>query len=214
MALNIQRLQFVLAILVAVQENVPAMSGVMVFPPFRPPGLGAARCIESHTFGSGVHTVELKPRCEGGCSGKKPEDGDKCVVGSEASGSVLIFLSGVCQNMTCKINNESEIYKQEMNVSLGSNGVYESPIPQLPGCGFTSVQDKKRQYLLSMECTSCGSQLNQTTRPDCTLCVASQYVIESGDVRLTVGECRNGTCVSLNRTETVDVRKELVSNSD
>uniref|UniRef100_A0A6B0V2S9 Putative evasin n=1 Tax=Ixodes ricinus TaxID=34613 RepID=A0A6B0V2S9_IXORI len=212
MALKIQRLQLVLAILVAVQENVPATSGVMVSPPFRPPELGAARCIESHTFGRGVQTLELKQRCEGGCSGKKPEDGDKCVAGSEASGSVLIFLSGVCQNKTCKINNESEIYKQEMNVSLGSNGV--SPIPQLPGCGFTSVQDKNRQHLLSMECTSCGSQLNQTTRPDCTPCVASQNITESGNVRLTVGECRNGTCVSLNRTETVDVKKELVSNSD
>uniref|UniRef100_A0A0K8R8K9 Putative secreted protein n=1 Tax=Ixodes ricinus TaxID=34613 RepID=A0A0K8R8K9_IXORI len=186
MALKIQRLQLVLAILVAVQENVPATSGVMVSPPFRPPELGAARCIESHTFGRGVQTLELKQRCEGGCSGKKPEDGDKCVAGSEASGSVLIFLSGVCQNKTCKINNESEIYKQEMNVSLGSNGV--SPIPQLPGCGFTSVQDKNRQ--------------------------ASQNITESGNVRLTVGECRNGTCVSLNRTETVDVKKELVSNSD
>uniref|UniRef100_V5ICN6 Evasin n=2 Tax=Ixodes ricinus TaxID=34613 RepID=V5ICN6_IXORI len=106
---------------------------------------------------------------------------------SETSGSVLIFLSGVCQNMTCKIDNESEIYKQEMNVSLASNGVYEAPIPQLPGCGFTSVQDKERK--------------------------ASQNNTKSGDVTLTVGECKNGTCVPLNPTETVDVREELISNS-
>uniref|UniRef100_V5HAP3 Putative secreted protein n=1 Tax=Ixodes ricinus TaxID=34613 RepID=V5HAP3_IXORI len=59
---------------------------------------GAAKCIESHTFGSGEHTIQLKPRCEGGCSEKKPEDGDKCVMKSETSGPVLIFLSGVCQN--------------------------------------------------------------------------------------------------------------------
>uniref|UniRef100_V5GKM5 Uncharacterized protein n=1 Tax=Ixodes ricinus TaxID=34613 RepID=V5GKM5_IXORI len=68
---------------------------------------------------------------------------------SETSGSVLIFLSGVCQNMTCKINNESEIYKQEMNESLDNNGVYEAPIPQLPGCGFTNVQDRKKTVFTS-----------------------------------------------------------------
>uniref|UniRef100_A0A6B0V4U8 Putative evasin n=1 Tax=Ixodes ricinus TaxID=34613 RepID=A0A6B0V4U8_IXORI len=212
MALKIQRLQLVLAIIIAVQENVPAIQGVMV-PPFpRPPGLRGASCIKSHIFGSGVNTINLRPRCEKGCSGEEPKDGDKCVVESGTSGYVFVVLSGVCQNMTCKVNNGSEVYKQEMNVSLDINGV--APIPQLPGCGFTSVQDKKRQYLLSMECTSCGSQLNQTTRPDCTPCVASQNITESGNVRLTVGECRNGTCVSLNRTETVDVKKELVSNSD
>uniref|UniRef100_A0A0K8R7U3 Putative secreted protein n=1 Tax=Ixodes ricinus TaxID=34613 RepID=A0A0K8R7U3_IXORI len=211
MALNNHRLQFVWAILIAVQENVGGMPDGIVPPPFRPPGLGGASCIDSHRFGSGEHTIQLKQRCERGCSGKEPEDGANCVVGSEASGPVLIFLSGVCQNKTCKINNESEIYKQEMNVSLNRNGV--SPIPQLPGCGFTSVQDKNRQYLLSMECTACESQLNQTTRPDCTPCVASQNITESGDVRLTVGECRNGTCVPLNPTETVDVNKELISNS-
>uniref|UniRef100_A0A0K8R916 Putative secreted protein n=1 Tax=Ixodes ricinus TaxID=34613 RepID=A0A0K8R916_IXORI len=169
MALKIQRLQLVLAILVAVQENVPAMPGVMVSPFFRPPGLKEASCIKSHIFGNGVDTIKLKPHCERGCSGEEPKDGDRCVVESGTSGFVFIILSGVCQNMTCKINNESEVYKQEMNVSLDNNGV--APIPQLPGCGFTSVQDKNRQYLLSMECTSWGSQLNQTTRPDCTPCV-------------------------------------------
>uniref|UniRef100_A0A0K8R7M2 Putative secreted protein n=1 Tax=Ixodes ricinus TaxID=34613 RepID=A0A0K8R7M2_IXORI len=213
MALNIQKLQFVWAILIAVQENVPAMPGEMVFPPFRPPGLGAAKCIESHTFGSGEHTIQLKPRCEGGCSEKKPEDGDKCVMESETSGPVLIFLSGVCQNMTCKINNESEIYKQEMNESLDNNGVYKVPIPQLPGCGFTNVQDKNRLYFLSMECTACESLLNQTKRPDCTPCIVSKNDTESGDVKLTVGECQNGTCVALSSTKTVDVDKELISNS-
>uniref|UniRef100_V5H9W4 Putative secreted protein n=1 Tax=Ixodes ricinus TaxID=34613 RepID=V5H9W4_IXORI len=93
MALKIQRLQLVLAIIIAVQENVPAMSGGMVFPPFRPPGLGAATCIESHKFGSGVHTVELMNRVvTEGAAGKKQQDGDQCVAASETSGYVLIFL--------------------------------------------------------------------------------------------------------------------------
>uniref|UniRef100_V5ICW8 Putative secreted protein n=1 Tax=Ixodes ricinus TaxID=34613 RepID=V5ICW8_IXORI len=188
MALKIQRLQLVLAVLVAVQENVPAMLNGMVPLPFGPPGRGGPRCIRSHIFGSGDQAIHLKPHCERGCSGKEPNDGDKCVGVSGTSGPVLIILSGVCQNKTCKISNESEIYKQEMNVSLPSNDVKEEQIPQLPGCGFTSVQDKARK--------------------------ASQNNTKSGNVTLTVGECKNGTCVPLNPTETVDVRKELISNSD
>ncbi|XP_040070383.1 uncharacterized protein LOC115321966 [Ixodes scapularis] len=212
MALKIQRLQLVLVFLVAMQENVPAMSARMAFPLFKPPGLDEAKCIKSHAFGSGDQTIHLKQRCDGGCSGNRPKDGDICVVETGTSGFALIFLSGVCQNKTCKIENDSEIYKQEMNVSLGSND--EASIPRLPGCGFTSVQDKNRQHLLSTECTSCESQLNQTQRPDCTPCIASREDTESGDLKLTVGECHNGTCVPRNPTETVDVKKELISNSD
>uniref|UniRef100_A0A6B0V073 Putative evasin n=1 Tax=Ixodes ricinus TaxID=34613 RepID=A0A6B0V073_IXORI len=183
-------------------------------PPFpRPPGLRGASCIKSHIFGSGVNTINLRPRCEKGCSGEEPKDGDKCVVESGTSGYVFVVLSGVCQNMTCKVNNGSEVYKQEMNVSLDINGVDKAPIPQLPGCGFTNVQDKNRQYLLSMECTACESLLNQTKRPDCTPCIVSKNDTESGDVKLTVGECKNGTCVALSSTKTVDVNKELISNS-
>uniref|UniRef100_A0A0K8R3E9 Putative secreted protein n=1 Tax=Ixodes ricinus TaxID=34613 RepID=A0A0K8R3E9_IXORI len=214
MALKIQRLQLVLAVLVAVQENVPAMLNGMVPLPFGPPGRGGPRCIRSHIFGSGDQAIHLKPHCERGCSGKEPNDGDKCVGVSGTSGPVLIILSGVCQNKTCKISNESEIYKQEMNVSLPSNDVKGEQIPQLPGCGFTSVQDKARNYLLSTECTACESQLNKTTRPDCTLCIAFQNNTVSGDVTLTLGECHNGTCIPRNPTETVDVKKELILNSN
>ncbi|XP_040064351.1 uncharacterized protein LOC115314209 [Ixodes scapularis] len=213
MALKIQRLQLVLAILVAVQENVPAMLGGIV-PPFWPPGPRRPQCIQSHEFGSGDEAIKLKPRCDGGCGEEKPKEGDKCVVVSGTSGPVLFILSGVCQNMTCEISNESEIYKQEMNVSLNNIDVEEEQIPQLPGCGFTRVQDKARKYLLSMACTACESQLNKTIRPDCTLCIVYQNNTESGEVRLTVGECHNGTCVSRNPSETVDVKKELITNSD
>ncbi|XP_029838108.2 uncharacterized protein LOC8052371 [Ixodes scapularis] len=212
MALKLQSLQLVLATLVAVQEIVPAMSARMVPPFLRPPGLGRPRCIDSHRFGNGDQTIHLKQRCQEGCSGKKPKDGDKCVVETGTSGSALIFLSGVCQNMTCKINKESEIYKQEMNVSVGSYD--KASVPQLPGCGFRSIQDKNRQYLLSMECTTCEAQLNQTIRPDCTQCIASQEDTESGDLKLTVGECHNGICVPRNPTETVDIKKELYTSSD
>ncbi|XP_040063991.1 uncharacterized protein LOC120838229 [Ixodes scapularis] len=172
MALKIQRLQFVWAILFAVQENVPAMSGGMApfFP--RPPELGVTMaCITGHTFGSGDSTIKLKPHCGKGCSGEEPKDGDKCVVESGTSGSTFIILSGVCQNMTCKVNNKSEIYKQEMNDSLDTNESSKERIPQLLGCGFTNVQDKMRGYLLSTSCVSCQSQANETKRPDCIKCV-------------------------------------------
>uniref|UniRef100_A0A0K8RBP2 Putative secreted protein n=1 Tax=Ixodes ricinus TaxID=34613 RepID=A0A0K8RBP2_IXORI len=143
MSLKIQRLQLVLAVLVAVQEHVPAMLNGMVPFPFGPPGRGGPRCIKSHTFGSGDHAIHLKPHCETGCSGEEANGGDKCVGVSGTSGCVLIILSGVCQNRTCKISNESEIYKQEMNVSLNNNDVASAFLSSegeqsstATGCGF------------------------------------------------------------------------------